>query len=123
LDSAVVGDFKPEQFMPEKLPETLETAPRDADKETKQTNQEAAEKAQSERKKIQQKAEQDCRIAKRQAIAKMTLQQANNWKKSISEKLWKRNFNDFERCLADHEQGLKKIERDILESQKAFDKS
>lgn len=120
LDSAVVGDLKPEQFMPDNLPETLETALRDTDKET---NQEAAEKAQSERKKIQQKAEQDCRSAKRQAIAKMTLQQANNWKKSISEKLWKRNFNDFERCLADHEQALKKIERDIQESQKTLDKS
>lgn len=123
LDFAVVGDLKPEQFMPDNLPEIPEAALKDADKETKQTNQETADKAQSERKKIQQQAEQDCRSAKRQAIVEMTLEQANNWKTSIKEKLWKKNYSAFERCLADHEQGLKKIERDILESQKALDKS
>ena len=61
--------------------------------------------------------------SKRQAILDMTLDQANAWKKSVKDKVWNKHYKAFERCLADHEQSLKKIERDIQEAQKALDNS
>jgi hypothetical protein len=53
----------------------------------------------------------------------MDVSQANNWKTSIKEKVWKKHYSVFERCFEDREQGLKKIERDIQEAQKALDNS
>ncbi|MCG9720681.1 hypothetical protein [Shewanella sp. Isolate7] len=61
--------------------------------------------------------------SKRQAILDMTLDQANAWKKSVKDKVWNKHYKAFEGCFADREQGLKKIERDILEAQKALDNS
>ncbi|HIM98362.1 MAG TPA: hypothetical protein EYM57_10790 [Gammaproteobacteria bacterium] len=67
----------------------------------------------------------DCesRDDKRKVIHKMTADKANSWKSSVKDKIWRKHYSAFDRCLADHEQGLKKIERDIEEAQKALDKS
>ena len=67
----------------------------------------------------------DCQStdAKRQAIRAMTADMANSWKSSFKDKIWNKHYKDFERCLVDHEQGLKKIERDIKEAKTALDKS
>lgn len=67
----------------------------------------------------------DCQStdAKRQAIRTMTADRANSWKSSVNDKIWKKHYSAFERCLVNHEQGLKKIERDIQEAKTALDKS
>ena len=67
----------------------------------------------------------DCQSTdvKRQAIRTMTADRANSWKSSVKDKIWKKHYNAFESCLVNHEQGLKKIERDIQEAKAALDKS
>jgi len=105
------------------LPEIPLAAPKDADEPEKQARQQAIQQAKSRHMGLTQQARQGCIKAKREALQSMDVSPANNWKTAIKEKVWKKHYNDFERCLADHEQGLKKIERDIQEAQKALDNS
>lgn len=123
LNDTEIYDLKAEQFLAEALPEIPLAAPKDADEPEKQARQEAIQLAKSRCEELTQQARQACIKAKREALQSMDVSQANNWKTSIKEKVWKKHYNDFERCLADHEQGLKKIERDIQEAQKALDNS
>ncbi len=123
LNDTKINDIQPEQFLAKALPKIQQAAPKGADESEKQARQEAIQKAKSRREELKQQAHQAYIRAKRQAISDMTPDQANNWKTSIKEKLWKKHYSAFERCFADHEQGLKKIERDIQEAQKALDKS
>ena len=123
LNDTEINDIKPEQFLAEALPEIPLAAPKDADEPEKQARQQAIQQAKSRREELTQQARQGCIKAKREALQSMDVSPANNWKTAIKEKVWKKHYNDFERCLADHEQGLKKIERDIQEAQKALDNS
>ncbi|WP_369854729.1 hypothetical protein [Candidatus Thalassolituus haligoni] len=123
LHDAEINDLKPEQFLAEALPEIPQAAPKDADEPEKQARQEAIQQAKSRREELTQKARHACLKAKREALESMDVSQANNWKTSIKEKVWKKHYSVFERCFEDREQGLKKIERDIQEAQKALDNS
>lgn len=104
LNDTEINDLKPEQFLSEALPYIPQSSSKDADEPKKQ-------------------ARRACIKAKREALQSMDAIQANNWKASIKEKVWKKHYSTFERCLSDREQGLKKIERDIQEAQKALDNS
>ncbi|ESE41861.1 hypothetical protein [Shewanella decolorationis] len=123
LNDTEINGIQPEQFLAETLPEIPQAAPKDADEPEKQARQEAIQQAKSRREELTQQARQACIKARREALQSMDVGQANNWKTSIKEKLWKKHYSAFERCLADHEQGVKKIERDIQEAQKALDNS
>lgn len=123
LEKAEINDIQPEQFLAEALPEIPQASPKDADEPEKQARQEAIQQAKARREELTQQARQACIKAKREALQSMDAGQANNWKTSIKEKLWKKHYSDFERCLADHEQGVKRIERDIQEAQKVLDNS
>ncbi|WP_339664935.1 hypothetical protein [uncultured Pseudomonas sp.] len=123
LNDTEVNDLKPEQFLAEALPEIPQSAPKDVDEQKKQARQEAIQQAKSRREELTQQARQACMKAKREALESMDVSQANNWKTSIKEKAWKKHYSVFERCFEDREQGLKKIERDIQEAQKALDNS
>ncbi|WGY46234.1 hypothetical protein [Vibrio sp. ABG19] len=118
-----INDLKPEQFLAEALPEIPLAAPKDADELEKQARQESIQQAKSRREELTQQARQACIKVKREALQAMDVRQANNWKTFIKEKAWKKYYSAFERCLADCEQGLKKIERDIQEAQKTLDNS
>lgn len=123
LDSVQISGLTLEQFMPATLPVLPEPSPKNADKETKQANQQAINKAQAEREKIHQAAQQDLRDANRLSIGKMTLDQAKNWKASFKDNIWKKHYKNFERCIATYEQGQNKVEREIQAAKKALDKS
>ncbi|SBT18542.1 hypothetical protein MGA5115_02673 [Marinomonas gallaica] len=118
-----INDLKPEQFLAEALPEIPLAAPKDADELEKLARQEAIQQAKSRREELTQQARQACIKAKRESLQAMDVRQANNWKTFIKDKVWKKHYSAFERCLADCEQGVKKIERDIQEAQKALDSS
>jgi hypothetical protein len=120
LDSVQIGGLTLEQLMPATLPELPEPSPKNADQEA---NQQAINQAQADRGKIHQAAQQDCRDAKHQSIRNMTLDEAKHWKASIKDKIWKKHYKSFERCIATYEQGLNKIEREIQAATKALDKS
>ncbi|KJR29298.1 hypothetical protein BOO91_15250 [Vibrio navarrensis] len=122
LNDIEVNGIQPEQFFAEALPEP-QAAPKDAVEPEKQARQEAIQQAKARREELTQQARQACIKARREALQSMDVGQANNWKTSIKEKPWKKHYSAFERCLADHEQGVKKIERDIHEAQKALDNS
>ncbi|KYN88442.1 hypothetical protein ATY37_04145 [Vibrio cidicii] len=123
LNDIEVTGIQPEQFFAEALPEIPQAAPKDAVEPEKQARQEAIQQAKARREELTQQARQACIKARREALQSMDVGQANNWKTSIKEKPWKKHYSAFERCLADHEQGVKKIERDIHEAQKALDNS
>lgn len=123
LNDTEINGIKPEQFLAEALPEIPQLAPKDADEPEKQARQDAIQQAKSRCEELTQQAHKACIKAKREALQSMDVGQAKNWKKNIKEKIWRKHYNAFDRCLADHEQGLKKIERDIQEAQKALDKS
>lgn len=123
LNDVEVNGIQPEQFFAEALPEIPQEAPKDAVEPEKQARQEAIQQAKARREELTQQARQACIKARREALQSMDVGQANNWKTSIKEKPWKKHYSAFERCLADHEQGVKKIERDIQEAQKALDNS
>lgn len=123
LNDTEINGIKPEQFLAEALPEVPDSAPKDADEPEKQARHEAVQQAKSRREELTQQARQACIKAKREALKTMDVGQANNWKTSIKEKVWKKHYSAFERSFADREQGLKKIERDIQEAEKALDKS
>ena len=118
-----INDLESKQFLVEALPEIPLAAPKDADELEKQARQEAIQQARSRCDELEQQALQACIEAKREALQSMDVNQAKNWKGSIKDKIWKKHYSAFERCLADHEQGLNKVERDIQEAQKALDKS
>lgn len=120
LNDIEVNGIQPEQFFAEALPEIPQAAPKDAVEPEKQARQEAIQQAKARREELTQQARQACIKARREALQSMGVGQANNWKTSIKEKPWKKHYSAFERCLADHEQGVKKIERDIQEAQKAL---
>ncbi|MGR5069404.1 hypothetical protein [Vibrio alfacsensis] len=121
LDSVQIGGLTLEQFMPDTLPALPEPSPKNADQETKQANQQAINQAQADREKIHQAAQQGWREAKRLSIRNMTLDQANHWKASIKDKIWRKHYKNFERCIATYEQGLNKVEREIQAATKALD--
>ncbi|WP_417505607.1 hypothetical protein [Marinomonas gallaica] len=118
-----IDDLKPEQFLAVALPEIPQAAPKDANELEKQARQEAIQQAKSRCEELKKQARQAYIQAKREVLKSMDVSQATNWKTSLKEKVWKKHYNGFERCLADHEQGLKKIERDIQDAQKARDNS
>ncbi|WP_372870484.1 hypothetical protein [Shewanella sp.] len=120
LNDIEVNGIQPEQFLAEALPEIPQAAPKDAIDPEKQARQEAIQQAKARREELTQQARQACIKARREALQSMDVGKANNWKTSIKEKPWKKHYSAFERCLADHEQGVKKIERDIQEAQKAL---
>ncbi len=80
----------------------------------------AAEKLTDEQLDSIQLDDYESRDDKRQAIHEMNADKANSWKLSVKDKVWKKHYSAFDRCLADYEQGVKKIERDIQEAQKAL---
>lgn len=123
LNDTEINGIKPEQFLAEALPEVPDLAPKDADEPEKQARHEAVQQTKSRREELTQQARQACIKAKREALKTMDVGQANNWKTSIKEKVWKKHYSAFERSFADREQGLKKIERDIQEAKKALDNS
>ncbi|MFM2482850.1 hypothetical protein [Celerinatantimonas sp. YJH-8] len=123
LSDTEINGIQSEQFLTEILPEIPQAAPKDANEPEKQARQEAIRQAKSRREELIQQARQACIKARREALRSMDVGQANNWKTSTKGKVWKKHYSAFERCLADHEQGLKKIERDIQEAQKALDNS
>lgn len=123
LDSFQISGLTLEQFMPATFPVLPEPSPKNADKETKQANQQAINKAQAERETIHQAAQQGWRDAKRLSIRNMTFDQANIWKASLKDKIWKKHYKNFEHCIATYEQGFNKVEREIQAATKALDKS
>ncbi|MBS3798186.1 hypothetical protein [Pseudoalteromonas sp. BDTF-M6] len=123
LNNTEINDLKLEQFLAEALPDIPQAAPKDADEQEKQARQGAIQQAKSRCEELTQQARQACIKARREALQSMDVGQANNWKTSIKDKTWKKHYSAFERCLADHGQGVKKIERDIQEAQKALDNS
>ena len=123
LNDIEVNGIQPEHFLAEALPEIPQAAPKDAVEPEKQARQEAIQQAKARREELTQQARQTCIKARREALQSMDVGKANNWKTFIKEKPWKMHYSAFERCLADHEQGVKKIERDIQEAKKALDNS
>lgn len=88
----------------------------------KQARQEAIQQAKARREELTQQARQACIKARREALQSMDVGQANNWKTSI-ENPGKSITALLSAAWPDHEQGVKKIERDIHEAQKALDNS
>lgn len=124
LNEAEINNIKPEQFLAEALPEIPKAAPKDATEAEKKAAQIAIQRAQSGSEELQQQAHQACTKAKREALQSIDIyHQANSWKASFKEKFWKKHYSAFERCLADYEQGLEKIERDIQEAKKTLNNS
>lgn len=123
LNDTKINGIKPEQFFAEALPDIPQAAPKDADELEKQARQEAIQQAKSRCEELTKQARQACMQAKREVLKSMDVSQATNWKTSLQENVWKKHYSAFEHSLADHEQGLRKIERDIQDAQKARDNS
>lgn len=60
---------------------------------------------------------------KREVLSAMTAESAFKWKKATKDKVWKKHYGSFEHALADHQQGLNKIKRDIDEAESAMNKA
>lgn len=75
----------------------------------------------SENEEMAQAARIKFNLAKRQALAEMDVKQAQAWKSSVKEKLWKKQYFNFNQALVNRQQLLNKIDRDIQEAQKAYD--
>lgn len=59
----------------------------------------------------------------RETLSTMTIAQAQDWKASIEEKLWKNHYSNFERIFVNQDFALQKIERDLKEVDEALQKS
>lgn len=122
LHELEVNGIKPEQFLKTTLPEIPQAEPKNANDSDKNVNEIAIKQAKSKREELLNEALTDSLEAKRVGIRSMDVDQANAWKKSMNDKIWKKHYSAFERCLKDHELGLKKIERDIQDALTAVEK-
>jgi pyrroloquinoline quinone (PQQ) biosynthesis protein C len=95
-----IAGLKPEQFLPKQLPDD-----------------------QDQLKAVNEQADADCLQKKRETLSAMTVESALEWKNATKDKVWKKHYGSFERALADHQQGLNKIKRDIDEAENAMNKA
>jgi len=96
MGDAKVNDLQYQQFLPEVLPEKEESKVA-----------------------LTTLAQDECIRLKRETLSGMTLEQAEQWKKSFKEKVWNKHYRDFNKALNNRHLALQKIERDIQESNKA----
>lgn len=123
LSTMEINGIRSDQFLKEPLPEIPKSAPKQfSESERKERNIEI-EEAKRMRDELQAQAAQAALTAKREALTHMSLDEMKTWKQSISKKVWSKHYIHFERCLANHLQGMNKIERDLQQAQKDLDKA
>jgi hypothetical protein len=92
-----IAGLMSEQFLPKQLPDD-----------------------QDQLKAVNEQADADRLQKKREVLSTMAVENALEWKNTIKDKVWKKHYASLERALADRQQGLNKIKRDIDEAESAM---